>query len=189
MLDFEKRLYEVADGEELVSYSTECIKAMFEEDMIRILTEKGIPRFWTPDVDFIREERGAFQKMSNYIKDISDREVRNRFEKFKNYIVFAMHNNNFITLNEKKEVVMVDTEKCMETYVQRDIKSFVYSLVIFNEIVLRIIDEFPECDYYAEYIEEEDIENFKKVIAVFDETAIKEGTFWDIVLEEIFEEQ
>lgn len=186
MLDFEKRLSNVAEGEELVLYSAECIKNVVEEDLIKLLTQSGIPRFWTPDVDFIREERGAFQKLSAIFEEMDNKE-QFRCDKFKNYIIFAMHNNNFIALNEKNEVVMVDIDNGWEKYVHSTFRNFIYSLVAFNEIVLRIIDEYPECDYYADYLKKEDIEDFRKYISSIDGKAVEDDAFWDSVIIHILE--
>lgn len=186
MLDFEQRLYDVADGEELIVYPYDCIKSLLDNELVDIFTQKGVPRFWTPDVDFIHAERGGFNKLSDFA-DLNDNSnlLNESFTKCKDYSVFAMHNNSFIAINKEKQIVMVDYENYTEVYVHQDMKTFLYGLIIFNELVLRIIDKFPECDYYGDYLEKEDIDNFKSEILKMDERAIGEKTFWSIALGEL----
>lgn len=83
---------------------------------------------------------------------------------------------------------MLDTECGEEKYIICNMKAFVYSLVVFNEIVLKIIEENPDCDYYAECLTEDDIDYFKKEISLVDESAVSEDSFWDCAITEIIED-
>lgn len=189
MIDFEKRLKMIAEDEELIFYSNECIKGMVEEELLEILNKVGIPRFWTPDVDFIREEKGGFKKMNYFINQSTDDEIIDKYIKYREYIVFAMYNNDFITLKEENKVVLVQMEQSREIYVAQNIKVFIYSLIMFNEIVIRIINEFPDCDYYVDYLNEEDMETFKAELSNIDEKAMEEESFWNMVIHELLEEK
>lgn len=188
MENIKSGLCEIAFGQDLMKYSMEKITAIFPEgEIVDIFAEHGVPRFLSPDIDFLREEINGFRKFSDFINmdEIQEDDIRDRAMKYKNYIAIAMHNNCFIAINPKKEIVMIDYERWSENYVNRDIIAFLSCVILINRLVMKTLNENPECDYFGDCLKDEDIAKFVQDITCVDERAMDEKAFWNIVLDEI----
>lgn len=185
----------IADGQKLMRYSNEQIKkTLLKDDICQVFVEYGVPRFLSPDIDFIREEKGGFGKLcdywniENYAGIYEEIYLKKKFEEYVNYIVIASHNNGVIAIKDKKEVVFVDYESLSELYVNKNIEDFLFCIVLYNKMVVNVMEEHPTCEYYVEVLSQGEIDTLKEGIKRIDENAIKNDAFWSLVIDEALEE-
>lgn len=186
-----QQLEEISDMSEIIIYNADKLKSIFNNnDVVRFFGEHGVPRRLTLYIDFIEEKKGGLSKLGDEINknqyyDSNNNEIH---EKYKDYYAIANHNNCLIGLNEKdKKMYYIDFENSHEMYVNKDLLSFLESLYILNIRVKKIFELHPECFDYEEYFDEELIKKMVKDINEVDNNAFEEGSFWNMIVEEIIE--
>lgn len=179
------RLNKISD-DRINVYSIDRIGDVVDDEMcITILTIYGIPKSVSPYIDFLEEEKGGFKSVSDFMKmhaiegdDIPEKEI------FKKLYIFGFFNNNYIVLNDKGEVLYIDYERLIITYINKDLRTFLDIVVKFNLVIDDYYVANPEGDFFEDGFTDEVLNNFIEYIKSIDERSITDGEFWILLLEE-----
>lgn len=187
-----KMIEELADGERLIKYSKEKVKRISDsENILEVFMNIGVPRTVSPGIDFIREDMGGLDRLSDFLNkesytaNISPKLLADKFKDFNRDIVVATYNNCLIVSRNKKELIMIDCETLKECFVNSSIENFIECVFQFNKMVNRVIEMQPDLDYYVEGLEEEDLKILETDIVNIEGEI---GEFWDMVIQGICEE-
>lgn len=182
----EENISKIARNQKMNKYSVEKVKLIFDnEQVIQIFCEIGVPRQVSPMLNFIMEERGGFGKLNGYGKWGEGTEIFGIDKE--EIVVLAHYNSNLICIDKTKEIMMLDYDNQEVRYVNKDIISFIESIICFNLLTMEIMDNNPDCDYIEDCITDEEIEEISRKLMTIDEDSMNEDSLWSEAVEQLIE--
>lgn len=182
----EENIKKIARNQKLNKYLVEKVKITFDnEQVIHVFCEIGVPRQVSPMINFIMDEQGGFGKLNEYGKWGEGTEVFgiNKEE----IVVLAHYGSNLICIDKTKEIKMLDYDNREIRYVNKDIISFIESIICFNLSTMEIMENNPDCDFIEDCITDEEIEGISRKLIEIDEDSMKEDSLWSEAVEQLMD--
>lgn len=186
-----KEILEIAHNQGIVRYPSKLFMDYnLPDETQKILEEIGVPKYASPYIDFMDESQGGGSQLSEYYdlslyEDIEDSELEEIKIYFQKYIVLGNIENDVFVLNEKFQIIRVDSETLYEHYVNYTLNDFLESTLIYQrtiELVRSRYDKSKVIDF-EEFITEEDINCLKNRLLEIDKYSIDEDSFWAYQIE------
>lgn len=176
----------IARNQKVIKYELNKVKTIYgDEQVLKVFCEVGVPRQVSPMLNFILDEKGGFSKLNGYGNWSKGTELFgiNKEE----IVVLAHYNSNLIYIDKMKQIKMLDYENQDVRYVNKDVISFLESIICFNLFTMEIMNNNPHCDYIEDCITDDEIEELGKKLMSIDEDSMNEYSLWNEAVEQLIE--
>lgn len=168
--------------EEMLVYNQDLLdKLDLPIEEVAVLSKTGIPKNVSVDINFIPEAKGGLSKIESVFKG----DQNPFFDKIKDNLLIAEHNNCYIVVEPGKGKVMcIDMDMQETVYTNRDLSAFFFCVVVLNKYVSELCSQNSDA-YIDELFTDEIIKSIFFEMKIMDPMIDSDNSFWNILFNEI----